>query len=89
MFPEGEMRILLRTERSMVIRMFGVHLKDRKTSTDSMLMLGLNETIHQLPMESSVYWHGYVLRKEDVYIFRRTLDFEIEGLRMKGRLKRT
>ena len=46
---ECEMKILLRAERSMVRALCGVMLKDRKRSTD-LLMLGLNETIDQLAM---------------------------------------
>ena len=52
-------------------------------------MLGLNETIDQLAMANSVPWYGHVLRREDGHIFRRALDFEVEGQRMKGRLKKT
>ena len=37
---ESETGILRRTERSMVRAMCGVHLKDRKRSTDLMFMLG-------------------------------------------------
>ena len=32
---------------------------------------------------------NHVLRKEDVHVLRRALEFEIEGQRKKGRLKRT
>ena len=34
-------------------------------------------------------WYGHVLRREDGYVIRRALDFEIEGQRKKGRPKRT
>ena len=53
------MRILQRTERSMVRAICGVQLKNRKISTDLMLMLGLNETIDQLAMTSSVHLYGH------------------------------
>ena len=43
-----------RIGRSMVKTMCRVQLKDRKQSTDLMLMLGLNEIMDQLAMESSV-----------------------------------
>ena len=43
--------------------MCGVQLKDRKRSTDLMLMLGLSETIDQLTMANSVHWYGHVLRR--------------------------
>ena len=40
-------------------------------------------------MASSVCLYGLVLRKEDGHIFRRALDFEVEGKRINGRQKRT
>ena len=46
--------ILRRAERSMVRAMRGVHVKDKKRSTDLMFMLGLNETIDQLAMANNV-----------------------------------
>ena len=53
-----------------------------------MLLLGLNETIDQLAMAKSVCWYGHVLRREDGHVLR-SLDFEIEGQRKKGKPKRT
>ena len=76
---ESEIGILRRTEISMVRAMCGVQLKDTKRSTELMLLLGLNKTIHQLAIANSVHWHGHMLR---------TLDFEA-GQRKKGRLKNT
>ena len=49
----------------MVRAMCGVQLNDKKRSTDLMFMLGLRETIDQLPMANSVHWYGHVLRRED------------------------
>ena len=49
---ESEMRILQRTERSMVRPICAVQLKDRKRTADLMLMLDLNETIDQLAMQT-------------------------------------
>ena len=69
--------------------MCGVQLKDSKRSTDLMLMLGLNETIDQLAMANSVRWNGHVLRREGGHVMRRTLDYEAEDQRKKGRPKRT
>ena len=54
-----------------------------------MFMLGLNETMHQLAMANSVCWYSHVLRREGGHVLRRALDFEVEGKRKKGRLKRT
>ena len=52
-------------------------------------MMGLNETIDQLAIASSVHWYGHVLRTEDGHYLRRALNFEIEGQRKKGMPKRT
>ena len=43
-----------KTERSMVRAMCGVQLKDRKNSTNGMLMVVLNETIDKLAIANSV-----------------------------------
>ena len=53
--------------------------KGKKRSKD--LMLGLNDTINQLPMANFVRWYGHVLRREDDHVLRRALDFEVEGRR--------
>ena len=54
-----------------------------------MFMLGLNETIDQLAMASSVRWHCHSLRREDGHVLRIALDFDVEGEGKKGRQKRT
>ena len=41
----------------MLRAMCGVQLKDRKRCKDLMSMIGLNETIDQLAMASSVCWY--------------------------------
>ena len=90
MVPEREMEILQRTERSMVRAMCGVQLKDRKSSTDLMLMLGLRKTIGQLAMANSLRCYGHVLRREAGHVLRRALEYEVVGRRGhgKGRLKK-
>ena len=40
-------------------------------------------------MTISVRWYGHVFRREDGYVLKRALDFEVEGPRKNGRLKRT
>ena len=54
-----------------------------------MPMLNMNVTIDQLAMANSVHWDSHVLRREDDYVLRNALDFEIEGQRKKARPKRT
>ena len=68
----------------MVRAMYGAQLKDRKISTDLMLMLGLKETIDRLTIANSVRWYGHVLRREDGHVVRMALDFVVEGKRKKG-----
>ena len=51
-----------------------------------MYLLVLNETIDQLAMRNSVHWYGRVFRRENGHVLR-ALDFEVEGQRLKGRLK--
>ena len=48
---------------------------------DTMLVFGFNDAIDQVVLVNSVCWYGYVLR--------RTLDFDVDGQRKKGRPKRT
>ena len=59
--------------------MCGEQLKDRKRSMDFILTFGLNETIDQLAMASSVRWYGHVLRREDGCFLIRALNFQFEG----------
>ena len=67
---ESEIKILQRTEISIVRVICGVQLKDRKRSMDLIFTLGLKETIDQLAMANSVHLYGHVLR--------RALNFEDE-----------
>ena len=83
----------------MLRAMCGVQLKDRKGYADLMFMLGLKKAIDQLATAYSVRWHGHVLRehghvlredghvlrRENCHILRRTLDYEVEGQKKKGR----
>ena len=64
-------------------------LKDRKISTDLMLMLGMHETVDQLAMAKSFHLYGHVLSIEDGHVLSRALDFEAEDQKKKGRVKRT
>ena len=43
------------------------------------LMLGLNETIDQLAMESSVHWYGHVMRRKDGNGLRKASYFEAKS----------
>ena len=42
-----------------------------------------------MAMANSIRWYDHVLRREDGHVLRRAFDFEVEGQRKEGRLKRT
>ena len=71
----------------MVRVMARVQLKDSKRS--KYLMLALTDTIDTFPVANSISWHGHVMTREDGHVLRRTLDFEVDGERKKGRPWRT
>ena len=86
---ECEIGILRRTEISIVRTMCGVQHKDRERPTYVMFMLGSSKTIDLLAMANSVRWYCHVLSRDDGHVLRRALDFEVDGERKNGRLKRT
>ena len=40
-------------------------------------------------MANSIHWYGHVLRREGGHVLRMALDFEVEGQRKIGKLKKT
>ena len=86
---ENEMAILRRTERAMVRAMCGVKLMDRKNTDDLLDSLGLKETVDKLAKANGVRWYGHVLRREEGDVLRKALAFEVDGLRRRGRPKKT
>ena len=50
-----------------------------------MLMLGLNETMDQLAMTSSVHWYSRVFREEDGCVFRTALEFDLRVTPMEDK----
>ena len=44
---------------------------------DLMLMLGMNETIHQLTTANRVSLCSYVLGREDAYVLRKAFEFVV------------
>ena len=79
--------IFRRTVRAMVRYMCGVKLKDKKSTTDLMQMLDLNETIDQLAKANSVRRYGHVLRKDKSNFLRREFDITVKGAMKRGRPK--
>ena len=73
----------------MVRAICGVQVRNAKRSMNLMSMLGLDGTIDQLKMASSVCWYGHVLSREVGHVLRRALDIEVEVQWKKGRTKCT
>ena len=77
--------VLQRTERAMVRRMCGVRLRDRKRSEVLMQMLELDVDVVTLVRRARLRWYGHVLRRDEESGIKRTLGFEVEGNRGRGR----
>ena len=71
---------LRRTERVMVSAMCGAKLMEKRTD-DLMEMLGLKETVVQMPKANRVRWYGHVLRRNDGHVLRKALEFAVKGKR--------
>ena len=84
-FEENERAILRRTERAMVRAVCGAKLMEKKRTEDLMEMIGLKETVVQMAKANGVRWYGNVLRRDDVHVLRKALEFEVRGKRKLGR----
>ena len=47
----------------------------------------MNRTIDQLAVANSVWWYGCLLRRKDGHVWRKALEFEVEGERKERRSK--
>ena len=85
---ENEMAILRRTERAMVraMTMCGAKLMERRRTEDQVEMLGLKETVAKA---NGVRWYGHVLRRDDGHVLRKALEFDVKGMRKRGRPRKT
>jgi len=50
--------------------------------------LGLDDIISVL-QQNRLQWHGHVLQKEDNDWVKKCMEYEVDGARPRGRLKRT
>ena len=83
------MEILRRTEGAMVTAMCGAKLMEKKRTGDLMEMLGLKKAVVQMAKANGVRWYGHMLRRDDGHILRKALEFEVNGKRKRGRLRKT
>jgi hypothetical protein len=57
--------VLQRAERAMVRMICGVKLRDRKSSSELMSMVGLSEDIVTLVRKSRLRWYGHTMRRDE------------------------
>ena len=54
-----------------------------------MEMLGLKETVVQMAKVNGVRWYRHVFRRDDGYVLRKALEFEVKGKRKRGQPGKT
>jgi hypothetical protein len=77
--------VLQRAERAMVRMKCGVKLRDRKSSSELMLIVGLSEDVVTLVKRMRLRWHGHVMRRDEGVGIRRVLEFAAAGEIGRGR----
>ena len=68
----------------MVRAMCGAKLMEKKRTEDLIEMLGWMETAVQMAEANGVRWYGHMLRRDDGYVMRKALEFEVRGKRKPG-----
>ena len=79
---------LQRAEIRMVRWMCGIKLQDRVPSKGLRGRLGLDDIISVL-QQNRLRWYGHVLQKEDNDWVKICMEYEVEGVRPRGRPKKT
>ena len=79
---------LQRAEMRMVRWMCGIKLKDRFPNNELRERLVIDD-IALVLQQNRLRWYGQVLRKEDDDWVKKRMEYEVEGPRPRGRLKRT
>ena len=68
----------------MVRVMCGAKLMKKKRTENLMEMLRLKETVVQMAKLNGVRWYGYLLRRYDGHVLRKSLEFKVKGKRERG-----
>jgi len=79
---------LQQAEMRMVRWMCGIKLKDRFLSKELRERLGIDD-IALVLQQNRLRWYGHVPQKEDDDWVKKCMEYEVEGLRPRGRPKRT
>ena len=77
-----------RAEMQMIIWMYGVSMKDSKTSEELRKQVGV-EPITTVIRSGSLRWYGHVMRKSDEDWVKKCIVIRVEGRRPIGRPRRT
>ena len=77
--------VLQRAERAMVRLMCEIKWRERKSSKELMMMMGLEENIVTVVRRSRLRWYGHVLRRDEEVGIRKVLNFEVNGVAVRGR----
>ena len=80
--------MLNRTEMSTIRWLCGAKLSERKKSKEVRELLGL-EPASLMTKKSRLRWFGHVERKDDNDWVKRCMTWEVEGIRQRGRRKKT
>ena len=83
-----QVRKLERVEMRMVRWMYGVSLKERRSSEDLRAGMGI-EGILMVLRRNRLRWFGHVERKEDENWVKKCRTLEVEGKRRRGRPEKT
>ena len=80
---------LNRTEMIMIRWMCGVKLNKRKKTEELRELLGLEPVSLMIKKSKKWRWFGHVERKDDNDRVKRCITWEVEGIRQRGRPKKT
>ena len=70
-----------KTEKVMMIAMYGVKIIGKRNSQELMSLLGLKNTLDGLARASGMQRYVHVLRRDNGDVLRRALDFEVAARR--------
>ena len=83
-----QIRRLERAEMRMVRWMCGVSLREKKRSESLRNMMGI-EGVKEVMARSRLRWLGHVLRIDEDDWLKKCMNFEVEGIKGRGRPKMT
>ena len=85
---DEDLHRLQRAEKAMMRRMCGVTLRDRVATEELYSRLGI-DNIAKVVTKGRLRWFGHVERKSDEDWTKRCTTFEVEGVRGRGRPRKT